>query len=68
MIRPDDDRPEIYVCLQPVDFRKGINSLSVLVEAELALVPFSERLFVFTNRHRDQVKIIYWEGPASASG
>ena len=62
MMRPSDDLPEVYVCLQPVDFRKGINGLSILVEAELELDPFSERLFVFTNRKRDKVKVLYWEG------
>jgi transposase len=62
MMRPRNDLPEVYVCLQPVDFRKGIRGLSILVEAELELDPFSERLFVFTNRKRDQVKVLYWEG------
>lgn len=62
MIRPSDELPAVYVCLQPVDFRKGINGLSALVEGELALDPFSEQLFVFTNRRRDKVKILYWEG------
>ena len=35
--------------------------LTVLVEAGLALDPFSERLFIFTNRREDAVKILYWE-------
>ncbi len=62
MMRPSNDLPEVYVCLKPVDFRKGINGLAVLVEAELELDPFSERLFVFVNRRRDKVKMLYWEG------
>lgn len=62
MMRPSNDLPEVYVCLKPVDFRKGINGLAVLVEAELELNPFSERLFVFVNRRRDKVKMLYWEG------
>ncbi len=62
MMRPSNDLPEVYVCLKPVDFRKGINGLTVLVEAELELNPFSERLFVFVNRRRDKVKVLYWEG------
>jgi transposase len=62
MMRPSNELPEVYVCLQPVDFRKGINGLSALVEAELELDPFSEGLFVFVNRRRDKVKILYWEG------
>ncbi len=61
MMRPSNDLPLVYVCRDVVDFRKGIKSLSVLVEATLALDPFSEHLFVFCNRKRDKVKILYWE-------
>nr|ELA8310982.1 IS66 family insertion sequence element accessory protein TnpB [Acinetobacter baumannii] len=32
---------------QPVDFRKSINGLSLLVEQEMQLSPFSGALFVF---------------------
>ena len=60
-MRPDPALPEIYLCKEPVDFRKGIRGLSVLVESELSQDPFSERLFVFTNRRRNAVKILYWE-------
>ena len=52
---------EIYLCTTPIDFRKGIKSLSVMVEAELELNPFSEQLYLFTNRRRDRVKMLYWE-------
>jgi transposase len=41
--------------------RKSINGLSVLVEEVLAQDPFSAQLFVFCNRKRDKVKILYWE-------
>ena len=61
MRRPSNDLPVVYVCRDVVDFRKGIQSLSVLVEATLELDPFSEHLFVFCNRKRDKVKILYWE-------
>ena len=61
MRRPSNDLPLVYVCRDVVDFRKGIKSLSVLVEATLALDPFSEHLFVFCNRKRDKVKVLYWE-------
>jgi transposase len=36
-----------------VDFRKQINGLAELVEGELALDPFSAKIFAFTNRRRD---------------
>lgn len=61
MMRPSSGLSEVYLCTAPVDFRKGINGLSALVESELALNVFSEALFVFTNRRRDKVKILYWE-------
>jgi transposase len=55
------DPAAVYVCARPVDFRKGIGSLAVLVEAQLKLDPFAEALFVFTNRHCTAIKILYWE-------
>jgi transposase len=60
-MRPSNDLPAVYLCRDIVDFRKGIASLSVLVEGTLELDPFSEHLFVFCNRKRDKVKILYWE-------
>lgn len=61
MMRPAHDLPEVYLCLAPVDFRKGMASLAALVETDMALSPFAARLFVFTNRRRNGVKILYWE-------
>ena len=61
MMRPANDLSEIYLCVQPVDFRKGMMSLASLVEGELGMNPFDARLFIFTNRHRNRVRILYWE-------
>jgi len=60
-MRPSKDLPVVYLCREAVDFRKGINGLAALVEAELDLDPFSEQLFVFCNRRRNRVRILYWE-------
>jgi transposase len=38
-----------------------MHRLSVLVESQLGLDPFSKHLFVFRNRRRTSVKVIYWE-------
>jgi transposase len=60
MMRP---APEVavYLCRQPVDFRKAIAGLSVLVEQALGLDPFAPALYVFTNLRRNKIKILYWE-------
>ena len=51
----------VYLCREVVDMRKSINGLWILVEEGLGLDPFAERLYVFANRKRDKVKILYWE-------
>lgn len=51
----------IYLCQDPIDFRAGINGLSVLVEATLKYDPFSRNLFCFTNRRKNQIKVLYWQ-------
>jgi len=60
MMRPAED-VEVYLCREVVDMRKSINGLSILVEQTLALDPFRPHLFVFCNRKRDKIKILYWE-------
>lgn len=61
MMRPDSGLPLVYLCVAPVDFRKAIQGLSLLVEQELSLNPFDPTLFAFINRSRDKIKILYWE-------
>ena len=51
----------IYLAQEPVDFRLGINGLSVLVEATLRFDPFSCNLFCFTNKRKTQIKVLYWQ-------
>ena len=51
----------LYVCVEPVDFHRQINGLSLLVQEHLELDPFSEQLFCFTNCRRDRVKFLVWE-------
>ncbi|OVZ63776.1 hypothetical protein CDO46_10965 [Pigmentiphaga sp. NML030171] len=50
----------VYLCREPVDFRKSIGGLSALVEQELQMNPLGDALFVFVNRHRNKIKALYW--------
>ena len=60
MIRPAPGT-QIYLYSAPVDMRKSIDGLALLVEQELEISPFQSALFVFCNRQRDKVKILYRE-------
>jgi transposase len=51
----------VYLALGSTDMRKAINGLSILVESHLQLDPFSGHLFVFCNRRRNILKILYWD-------
>jgi nitroreductase len=61
MMRPSNDLPTVYVCLDPVDFRRQIDGLAAIVQDTLALDPFSEQLFAFTNRRKTHRRVSYWE-------
>ena len=55
------DVPQVYLHRDPVDFRKAINGLVVIIEQEMALSPYSDGLFLFCNRSRDKLKAVYWD-------
>lgn len=59
-MHPGCDIQQVYLCREPIDFRKSINGLSVLVEQALGLNPFGSALYVFTNRQRNKLKVLYW--------
>lgn len=54
--------PNIYLYKQPVDFRKSINGLLLLlVEQEMQLSPFSGALFLFCNQQRSRLQVLFWD-------
>ena len=60
MMRPRGDI-EVYLHRRPVDFRKAINGLALIVQEELNLDPYTNALFVFINKARNRIKLLYWE-------
>jgi transposase len=52
----------VFVALEPVDMRKSFNGLYARVQTVLQEDPLSGHLFVFTNRLRNRLKILFWDG------
>jgi len=50
---------KVYLAPGNTDMRAGIDRLSVTVQGVLDLDPFSGHLFVFCNRRRDAIKVLY---------
>ncbi len=51
----------IWLYSQPTDMRKSYTGLSSLVKNQLQENPLSGQLFVFINRRRTQLKILYFD-------
>ena len=60
-MRPDSRIERVYLHRAPVDFRKQMDGLAALVEQTMAVSALSGSLFVFINRRRDKLKVLFWE-------
>ena len=52
----------VFVATAPVDLRAGFNRLFGLAQSVLKQDPLSGHWFVFTNRERTRVKVLFWDG------
>jgi len=53
---------QVYVSLAPIDFRKGLNGLLILVQDVFKQSPQSSYLFLFRDQSRKKLKALYWDG------
>ena len=52
----------VFVAVAPVDLRGSFNRLFALTQSVLQQDPLSGHWFVFSNRSRNRVKILFWDG------
>lgn len=51
----------VYLCTAPCDMRRSFDGLYALVSGTMQLNAFEGHLFVFSNRRKDRIKILYWD-------
>ena len=52
---------KVYLASESTDMRKSIDGLAAIVQETFLLDPFSASIFVFCNRSRDKIKLLYWD-------
>jgi transposase len=52
----------VFLATRPIDGRKSFNALSVLAKETLQQEPTSGYLFVFINKARNRLKVLFWDG------
>lgn len=61
MIGPGGQPLTIYLAMRPVDFRKGHDGLSAIVQETFGRDPFSGDAFVFRSKRADRIKILVFD-------
>lgn len=53
---------KVFVALEPCDMRKSFNGLHAIASDQLRQAPTRDALFVFTNKTRTRIKLLYFDG------
>jgi transposase len=51
----------IFVCVQPQDMRRSFDMLALAAQQTVGQDPRGGAMFVFTNRRRSQLKVLWWD-------
>lgn len=51
-----------FLCVSPIDFRKGIDGTVAICKQKLRADPMSGAWFVFTNRRKTSVRLLVYDG------
>ena len=57
-----DNRVDVHLYNLPTDMRKSHDGLAALCHQVIGADPLSGKVFVFINKQRDRVKVLYWDG------
>ena len=52
---------KLFVYMDATDMRKGFNGLSALVINEMSQDPLTGNFYIFRNKKKDKLKLLYWD-------
>lgn len=57
---------KIFLYVPPADLRRGYDGLAAIVQGAMNEDPLSGSLFIFVNKRRNRIKLLYWDGDGYA--
>lgn len=54
--------PQIWLAVEPVDMRRGLDGLSSIVQNSLGHSPCAGSAFIFRNRAGNRLRLLLWDG------
>ena len=54
--------PQVWIAVEPVDMRAGIDGLSLRIQEALGRLPCDGSAYAFRNRRGNRLKLLVWDG------